>query len=271
MQTEKLKVVFVTMDEPFYVPLYIENALNSLPENIEVLRVHALYPHLSNKTLPDTIKKVMAYFGIVNFTYLVLLRIYYLFADMAKRGLRSNGQFHSLKLVCRKHNIPYVPTSKINSNDVLDELERLKPDVIFAVAAPQIFKENLISIPTHGCLNIHSSLLPAYRGQDANFWVLAKGEKTTGVTIHYITPGIDDGDILLQEKIHIQDSWSLHDLYMSALMTGSAMIGKVLGQIRDGTVSPKKNDVEKGSYFSFPTKADVKEFRGRKRRFFRFH
>jgi len=271
MNKSKLKVVFVTMDEPFYIPVYINNIFRRLPKKVEVIKVYALHPHLANRSFLHTVQDYFSYFGFIVFTYMVLLRLFYIICDLFNQHFKVSSRFHSVKLVCEKYNIPCSKTFKINAKEVISELKGLQPDIIFSVSSPQIFKEDFIALPLKGCLNIHSSLLPSYRGQNANFWVMAKGEKETGVTIHYINPGIDDGDILLQEKIVIQNDWSLHDLYMKAIETGSNMIAKSLQLVYQDKVTTKKNDVSKGSFFSFPSKSDVKEFRSRNKRFFKYY
>jgi folate-dependent phosphoribosylglycinamide formyltransferase PurN len=271
MDTKKLKVILVTMDEPFYIPAYIDNIFCKLPKTVEVIKVYALHPHLANRSFLHTVWGYFSYFGIIVFTYMVLLRLFYIICDFFNQYFNVSNRFHSVALVCNKYDIPCTQTYKINANDVLSELRDSAPDIIFSVSSPQIFKKNLISIPSKGCLNIHSSLLPLYRGQNANFWVMAKAEKETGVTIHYINSGIDDGDILLQEKIMIQNDWSLHDLYMKAIETGSTMIAESLQMVCQNKVTTRKNDISKGSFFAFPSKSDVKEFRSRKKRFFKYY
>ena len=96
-------------------------------------------------------------------------------------------------------------------------------------------------------------------------------KRITGVTIHYMKPGIDDGDIILQEKIHIGENWSLNDLYLKVIDVGSSMIAKSLNTIHEDKVVTRKNDISKGTYFSFPTSIDVTEFRSRNKRFFKFY
>lgn len=271
MNKRKLNVVFVTMDEPFYIPVYIDNILRKLPEAINVSKVIGLHPHFANKSYLQTVRDYLSYFGVIIFCYMVLLRGYYYVSDIINQFVKLGGQFHSVKSVCEKYGIAYSHIYKINAPETLSVLSELEPDIIFSVSSPQIFKKAIIAIPKKGCLNIHSSLLPAYRGQNANFWVMARGERETGVTIHYINPGIDDGDIVLQEKIMIQSDWSLHDLYMKAIETGSDMIAESLQLVYRNKVTAKKNDVAKGSYFAFPSRKDVKEFRSRKKRFFKYY
>jgi methionyl-tRNA formyltransferase len=259
------------MDEPFYIPRYTDEVLKSLGKEVDILKVCAVPINIKKQGLVSSLRDYLSYFGVIIFLYMVLLRVYYLASDLVHLLFRTDFSLHSVKLVCRKHGIHYSHVDNISNKSFLDEMEKLKPDIIFSLACPQIFPKSLISIPAKGCLNIHSSLLPRYRGMNANFWVLAKGEKTTGLTIHYINPGIDDGDIILQEKIEIQESWSLNDLYHKAIDAGSRMIAKCLKTVHEDRVVRIKNDMSEGSYYTFPTGDDVKEFRKKNKRFFKYH
>jgi len=92
----------------------------------------------------------------------------------------------------------------------------------------------------------------------------------TGVTVHFMDKSIDTGDIIVQEKISIKESWSLHDLYLNAIDVGSDAVVRALSLIEEGKVTPTKQNMNKSSYFSVPTRKDVKEFKVRGKRFFRF-
>jgi len=264
-----LKLVFVTQKEPYYIPKYLDDILNRLGKEDEAIKVYALPPNLPRKNFLQTALYYFSYFGFIVFSYMVLLRIFYIAQDFFNRYFKISKHFHSVKLVCRKHGVTFSETDRINTREILDELRRLEPDIIFSIASPQIFGRELLAIPAKGCLNIHSSLLPKYRGNNANFWALAKGEKITGVTIHYMNTEIDRGDILLQEKINIEN-WSLNELYLRIIDIGSDAIAKCMRIIHEDKIVTQENEISKGSYFTFPDKTAVKEFKSRKKRFFKY-
>jgi methionyl-tRNA formyltransferase len=269
--SDKMKVVFITQDEPYYIPIYLESILSKVKDDVHVIKVYALPPHLARKNLIQTVKSFLDYFGCIIFSYMILLRIYYSVSDFIKQRSKKRHRFHSVKLVCRKFGVSYSRINSVNTDETLAEIRKLKPDIIFSVASPQIFGKKIISIPLKGALNIHSSLLPNYRGLNANFWVLANGEKKTGVTIHYINPGIDDGDILVQDEIIIENDWSLHDLYLNVIDKGSSLIVMCFHMMQENTIMARKNDLSQGSYFSFPSRKDTKKFRALNKRFFRYY
>lgn len=268
MQDETLKVIFITQDEPYYMPRYIDKTLAHLGKETKVIKVYALPPFLPQKNYFQTIQYYFSYFGFAVFAYLVFLRIFYIIYDFLNNCLKINSKFHSIKLICRKYKIPFAKIKKVNSKLVLNELRRLNPDIIFSLASPQIFGKELLAIPQKTCLNIHSSLLPKYRGVNANFWTLLKGERSTGITIHYMKQEIDAGKILLQKELKIENNWSLNDLCLHIIDLGAKSIAESLIMISEGKKAELENEALKGSYFSFPTKKDAKEFRDKRKKFF---
>jgi len=136
-------------------------------------------------------------------------------------------------------------------------------DLDISVAAPQIFKEKLIKLPSRGCINIHNSKLPKYRGMLPNFWQMFNGEKAVGTTIHFINAGIDDGDILFQKETPIEPGESLDSLIKRTKKLGAIFMIDAVLSLKQGPVKPLPNRKEEATYFTFPTKEQAKEFRKR--------
>ena len=103
-----------------------------------------------------------------------------------------------IKQLTLKHNIPVFQPEKVKRHDFIEKLKALAPDLAVVVAYGQIFPRSLLEIPTRGFINVHSSLLPAYRGAAPINWALINGETETGVTIMVLDEGMDTGDIILQ-------------------------------------------------------------------------
>jgi methionyl-tRNA formyltransferase len=131
------------------------------------------------------------------------------------------------------------------------------------VAAPQVFREPLIGLPRLGCINIHNSKLPKYRGMLPNFWQMFHGEKTVGTTIHRINAGIDDGEILMQEETLIHAGEDLDSLIRRTKVLGARFMVEMLRRFRTNEVRALPNPKEEATYFTFPTRRDVAEFRKR--------
>ena len=263
-----MNIVFITQDEPFYIPLYFNKILSKLDKSrISSLRVYALQANIYNKSFLGTLAYYFSFYGPVIFGYLVLCRIKYLVLGL----MQGNDNLHSLNSVCRKHKVAFNKIDSLNQSSFIAELSMVLPDVIFSVASPQAFPKKLLSLPVKGCINVHSSMLPRYRGVNAGFWVMAKGENVTGVSLHYMNDKLDDGDIIMQQEIKIDDRWSLNDLYMEFIESGSSMISRFIITLGSDMKAGILNDKLKGSYYSFPTASDVKEFRDRGKRFFRYY
>jgi len=267
----KLKIIIVTQDVPFYLPTYLDKVLSKLGPEGDVIKVFALPPDSPKMGYYNTLKYYFEFFGTIVFFYLAFVKMMYGLCNFLNSKLKIPSPIHSVELVCQKHKVAFSKIDTINSKKILGEVKDLQPDIILSLAAPEVFCSDLLSIPRLACLNIHSSLLPQYRGINANFWVLAKGETETGVTIHYMNSGIDSGRILLQKKIEIEENWSLHSLYLKVIDIGSDMIAECINTLSTGKMTTFENKVSEGAYFTYPTRKDAKEFRLRKKKFFRFY
>ena len=141
------------------------------------------------------------------------------------------------------------------------------PEILISVAGNEIFKKPLINLAPLGCLNLHTALLPKYRGLMPSFWVLKNKEKFTGVSVFYVDEGIDSGPIITQTKIPIEN-FSQDELIRKSKKVGMQAIIESLIKIKNGNVILQENNAEEMTYFSFPTKKDVYEFYSNGAKFF---
>ena len=141
-----------------------------------------------------------------------------------------------VKQFASEKKIPVLQPKKCTSPEVVKILGALNADVFIVVAFGQILDENLLALPHHFCINLHSSLLPKYRGAAPINWAIINGETETGVTTMRMNAGLDTGDILLSRKVPIgteDDAQSLHD---TLAFEGSALMLKTLHQLDSGTL-----------------------------------
>ena len=132
--------------------------------------------------------------------------------------------------------LPVYTPEKVNTPEVLELLSNLKPDLLVVVAYGQFLSEKLFTLPPYGAVNIHASLLPAYRGAAPIHWAILHGESRTGVTIMYIDKGMDSGDMILRQETEIgpeEDTGSLHDRLSQM---GADLLLQAIEQIHTGTV-----------------------------------
>lgn len=107
--------------------------------------------------------------------------------------------FDSVAELAAEHHIPVFAPKDINHPLWIDRIKEARPDILFSFYYRQLIQREILDIPKAGCLNLHGSLLPKYRGRAPINWVLVNGEQETGVTLHFMTPRPDDGDIVAQK------------------------------------------------------------------------
>jgi UDP-4-amino-4-deoxy-L-arabinose formyltransferase/UDP-glucuronic acid dehydrogenase (UDP-4-keto-hexauronic acid decarboxylating) len=152
--------------------------------------------------------------------------------------------------------IPVFAPENINHPLWVARLQALAPDVLFSFYYRDMLEENILEIPRRGCLNLHGSLLPRYRGRCPINWVLVNGEKETGVTLHYMTPRPDDGDIVGQKAIPISDEDTALSLHRKAALAAGDLLDEILLRIMDGTAARTPQDKSRASYFGGRRPAD---------------
>jgi len=111
--------------------------------------------------------------------------------------------FNSVEKLAKKHHIPVYTPENINDQDSLKIIKEIKPDIIFSFYYRNLISQEILDIPPMGCINLHGSLLPKYRGRCPVNWVILKGETETGVTLHYMEKKPDKGAIIAQKKVEI--------------------------------------------------------------------
>lgn len=129
----------------------------------------------------------------------------------------------------------YQPIKVRNNNQFIEEIKKLKPDVICVVAYGKILPKEILEIPKLGCINVHASLLPKYRGAAPIQWAIINGEKTTGITTMFMDEGMDTGDMILKEEVEIGENETTGELWNRLSQIGGKLLVKTLKSIEDGT------------------------------------
>ena len=172
-----------------------------------------------------------------------------------QKGRGKELQMTPVKECALQHGIPVVQPVKIKEKEAVEQLSSYPADIFVVAAFGQILSEEILNMPRFGCINIHASLLPAYRGAAPIQWVILNGEKETGVTIQQMEKGLETGDMLLKTVVPIdakETGESLHDKLMEA---GAWLVVDALSKIEKGEVIPQKQDDERSSYASKLTKS----------------
>jgi len=248
-----VKIVFATPDEPLALPVFLEKVIPELREEIAAIAV--VSPIYKRSSWLGQAKRFIDSFGVREFAVEAL--------GFAWQKVRRS---RSVPAIARSHGIPVLSADDVNERGFLDRLRAIEPDLVISVSCPQIFGTSLLGLPTLGCINVHSALLPQYRGMLPTFWVLAEGEERTGVTVHYMTPGIDGGESLAQEEVPIAGHETLRSLMRKCKTVAAGLVLETVRRFEDGPVSTLPNPPGEGAYFSFPTREDVARFKSRGRR-----
>lgn len=166
---------------------------------------------------------------------------------------KPKGRGHKLtappvKEVAIKNNIEVFQPDKIRNAETLSIIKGLEPEIIVVVAYGKILPKEIIDYPKYGCVNVHASLLPKYRGAAPIQWSIINGEKTTGVTTMYMNEGLDTGDMLLKSSTIINDDETSGDLHDRLSFIGADLILKTLNEISKGTIKRKKQNDDEASY-----------------------
>jgi folate-dependent phosphoribosylglycinamide formyltransferase PurN len=175
--------------------------------------------------------------------------------------MRREPKTHSLREMRTLYNVPVVGSTNVNSPKTLAQIKTLQPDLILSIYLNQLIKRDIINLPSKGTLNIHPAMLPRNRGLWPYFWVIANGEKETGVTIHWVDEKFDTGDLLLQEKITLEPTDTLTSLQYKSALVGEDMLVKAINMVAGGNPPHILQDHSQASYHSYPKPADQRRFR----------
>ena len=138
----------------------------------------------------------------------------------------------------------YQPIKIKNNAEFLDEIKTSAPDVICVVAYGKILPKEILEIPKLGCINVHGSLLPKYRGAAPIQWAVLNGDKTTGITTMYMNEGMDTGDMILKEEVEIGPEETTGDLWQKLSKIGGEILVKTLKLIEEGKAPREKQTEE---------------------------
>ena len=141
-----------------------------------------------------------------------------------------------VKEYAKSKNLTIFQPEKVRKNiEFIEQIKKLEPDVICVVAYGKILPSEILEIPKLGCINVHASLLPKYRGAAPIQWAVLNGDKTTGVTTMYMDIGMDTGDMILKQEVEIGENETTGELWDRLAIIGADLLVKTLKQIEKGT------------------------------------
>lgn len=161
-------------------------------------------------------------------------------------------QGRKMKLICSpvkeyaiNNNLEIYQPEKVRNNiKFIEKIKKLNPDVICVVAYGKILPKEILDIPKYGCINVHASLLPKYRGAAPIQWAIINGDKETGVCTMYMDEGMDTGDILLEEKVSINDDDTMGKLWEELSIKGGKLLVETIKKIESNSIKRIKQEGE---------------------------
>ena len=161
-----------------------------------------------------------------------------------------------VKICALEHNIPVYQPETLKNDAILPILEEYAPDVIVVVAYGKILPEYILNYPQYGCINIHGSLLPEYRGAAPIQRAVIDGKKVSGVTSMYMEKGLDTGDMLIKRELPISEETTAGEYHDALALLGGEVLLETLNGLAKGILTPEKQDDSLSTYASQLSKAE---------------
>lgn len=260
-----MRIIILTQDENLYLPSSFATVCRELGD-----RVVAVVASPAMSTHGGPIKGFIrnaSLFGIKG-TLIMGWRVLRAKATARLTHPATEGPFYSLRAVADAFGIPYHYVTKINGGEFQKILDIYKPELLISISCPQVVGKKIRDRLPKGCINVHGAPLPRYRGLMPAFWALRNGETKTAATVHDLEAKLDDGDIILQREVNIEENDTWDSLVRKTKAAGAEVLIDAVHQIEAGAVERLPNREEDATYFSFPTVEDRKAFEAAGRRFF---
>jgi methionyl-tRNA formyltransferase len=246
----KLKIFLITEDDPIYVIEFFRIFFSEHPTaELELCGITIEHPFY--ESIGRTFRRMLRFYG---------------YRDAIRQGLRfisARLRRDSINALAASAGVPVLSTRSVNDPEFLQQVRAQAPDVIVSVAAPEIFRPELLDVPRLGCINIHSGRLPNYRGMMPTFWQMLRGEQAITITVHKMAHKLDAGDVLATLSFPLKRFDSLDRVIKGTKREGARLLIRALRDLRNGLVRPIPLDMTDARYFSFPKPSDVLQFRRR--------
>ena len=170
------------------------------------------------------------------------------------KGRGNTMQFPPVKECAVSHGLEVFQPVKIREDASVEYLKKFAPDIIIVAAFGQILPKSILDLPKYGCINVHASLLPKYRGAAPIQWAVINGDEITGVTIMRMDVGLDTGDMLATQEVPLLGTETGESLFDQLSTLGGPLLLKTLEEIENGEVKPVKQKDEESTYAKMLTR-----------------
>jgi len=256
-----MRIEFLTQDDPIYVLPFFEEFLRSYASKFEIKMISCA-PTMGNRPRTQLLRELTVLYGAVGVARLLGRTASRLVMSVLPRSGNSRNSY-SMKQIAQAYGIPFQKLGNPNTPGFEESVKHRGSDVVISVACPYILKDALLKLPPLGCINIHHAPLPRYKGMMPTFWQMYHGEKSVGVTVHFMATRVDEGRTILQEDLPIEPSESLDHLIRRSKRHGAHCMARALHQVEMNIATPGSTVHCEGSYFTFPTLDEIREFHRR--------
>ncbi|HWQ30528.1 MAG TPA: methionyl-tRNA formyltransferase [Negativicutes bacterium] len=153
-----------------------------------------------------------------------------------------------VKVRAEEAGIPVYQPERIKTGEFVETLRALKPDAMIVVAFGQMLSQEILDIPSYGCINVHASLLPQYRGAAPINWCIINGEQKTGVTTMYMDKGMDTGDMIIKRELEISENATAGELHDRLMLLGASVLSETMELIQKGNAPRITQDSSNATY-----------------------
>jgi methionyl-tRNA formyltransferase len=256
-----MRIEFLTQDDPLYVQPFFEEFFRYYAGEFEIAQVSCCRA-MGKRSRWQLVRELFCLYGFSGFLRLAgRAAAARLLGALPKR--RDASHFYTLSQLGRAFQVPCVNIGNPNAAEFIEGARLRRSELLISVACPHILKSPLLTLPPLGSINIHHAPLPRYKGMMPTFWQMYHGEDSVGLTVHYMTARVDEGDVLLQEQLPVRRGETLDELIKRSKRQGAHCMGKALRQIAlNGPTRSARPNIP-GSYFTFPTAREMKEFHRR--------
>jgi methionyl-tRNA formyltransferase len=255
-----MRLVFLTQEDPFYLPKIYQYLLPKLKEEGHEVVASVLFDVAPFGKKESKVKQLIDTYKVFGLGFTIHYTILYV-KGLFSKDVESIMEINNIKTI----KLP----NKINHPLSLETIQNFNPDLLVSLAGNEIFRQPLIESAKYGIINLHSALLPKYRGLMPSFWVMRFNEEKTGVSVFFVDQGIDSGPIIVQKEVLLLKRtqaeliWELKYRGADAIIEACNLIAK------HGKNTPTIDNAQKDmTYYSRPTRKDVQIFKSIGKKFF---
>ena len=255
-----MRLVFLTQEDPFYLPKIYQYLLPKLKAEGHEVVASVLFDVAPFGKKESKVKQLIDTYKVFGLGFTVHYIFQYVKGILIKdvKGVMEVNGIETVKLV-----------NSVNHSDSLVIIQRFKPDLLVSLAGNEIFKKPLFESAKYGVINLHSALLPKYRGLMPSFWVMRNNEAKTGVSVFFVDDGIDSGPILVQKEVPLLNRTQAELIWELKYRGADAIVEACNLVAEHGENTPTMpNEKKDMTYYSRPTKEDVKAFKAIGKKFF---